>query len=110
VTLARPNRMRILTGECRRLKITMQPPDINASEIHFSLNGNTIIFGLSAIIQDKDDLLIRIIQQRTVYGRFRDLEDFNKKVRISENDVCAFESLKACGAFDSICDIPDFTI
>src|SRR5207244_8423897 len=35
--------------DARRLKVEVLPPDINASEEEFSVNGNQVLFALSAI-------------------------------------------------------------
>jgi len=45
----RDEKISMIVEECRRMKLPLLPPDINASDVEFTIEGFSIRFGLSAI-------------------------------------------------------------
>ncbi len=88
-------------GECRRMGITVLPPDVNYSQSSFTPVGNDIRFGLSAIRNVGEGVVKDIIDARESSGAFSDFEDFLTKVSTSVCNKRCVESLIKSGAFDS---------
>jgi DNA polymerase III subunit alpha len=103
-------RLSVLICECRRLNITLLPPDINASEMHFSIKDDAVVFGLSAVRNVKEAFIKKIIQERVSGGSYKNLDDFKNRVSVAGEGTEAFASLMACGAFDKICNTGKKTV
>ncbi len=93
--------------ECRRMKIPLKPPDINCSDIEFTIenmnkNGENgeIRFGLSAIKNVGSAAIDAILSARDKGGIFKSFNDFIKKVDLSKVTRKVLESLIKSGAFD----------
>ena len=90
-------------NECRRMGITVQPPDVNESDADFTPKGDTEIrFGLSAIRNVGDNVVDGIIIGRREKGRYADFNDFLRKVPPIVCNKRVVESLVKAGAFDSL--------
>jgi len=88
-------------ADCRRQGIEILPPDVNESELNFTVVGeNRIRFGLEAIKNVGRGTIESIIETRQREGRFSSLHDFCRKVRGCNRKVV--ESLIKSGAFDSL--------
>ncbi|MBI5358348.1 DNA polymerase III subunit alpha [Candidatus Amesbacteria bacterium] len=85
--------------ECKRMKIPVLPPDINKSDINFSIDEKAIRFGLSAI-KNVGDVAINLILEARVVGPFRSLIDFCLRVDSGKVNKKVLESLIKTGAFD----------
>ncbi len=88
--------------ECRRLKIPILPPDINASQLHFAIEGEGIRFGLGAVKNVGEKAIDVAIEAREAGGPFRSLADFCDRVDHRAADRKVLESLIKAGAFDSL--------
>ena len=86
--------------ECGRLGISLLPPDINESDLRFTVKENAIRFGLLAIKNIGKGLILGIIRERNENGPFRSLYDFCERMQGKELNKRALESLIKCGAFD----------
>lgn len=93
--------------ECKRMKIKVLAPDINKSEVGFSiepepnsLDGKAIRFGLSAIKNVGEAAIKAILAARTE-GKFTSLGDFARKVELQKVNKKVLESLIKAGALDS---------
>lgn len=88
-------------AECKRLKITILPPDINKSESDFTIEDNeNIRFGLSAI-KNVGFAAIQTIVEGRKNGPFKSFEDFCLRVNLSAVNKKTIESLIKAGAMDS---------
>ena len=88
--------------DCRRMEITVEPPDVNASEAEFSAYNGTILFGLCAIKGCGKQAAEAIVHERVVHGAYRDLFDLCGRVDGSVVNKTAFENLTKAGALDSL--------
>src|SRR5213595_307274 len=116
----------VLVSECKRMGITILPPDVNRSGLKFvpeaaaatvydrraqesefengghrpPLQGNAIRFGLAAIKNVGQGAMELAIRERERGGDFKSLEDFCSRLdsRIANRKM--LESLVKCGAFD----------
>ncbi|RKT56859.1 DNA polymerase-3 subunit alpha [Saccharothrix australiensis] len=92
----------IYLAECRRMGITVLPPDVNESEREFVAVGDDIRFGLGAIRNVGANVVEAIIKARKEKGRFVDFSDFLRKVDATVCNKKVVESLIKAGAFDSL--------
>jgi DNA polymerase-3 subunit alpha len=88
--------------ESRRMGIAVLPPDINASISGFSVDGDSIRFGLSGVKNAGEGAIRNIIEARAKGGKFTSLVDFCARVDMRVVNKRVIESLIKCGAFDSL--------
>jgi DNA polymerase-3 subunit alpha len=87
-------------AECRSHDLDVLPPDINESDIAFTVSGEKIRFGLVAVKNVGEAAIESIIEARQA-GRFESLYDFCQRVDLSKVNKGVLVSLIKCGAFDS---------
>lgn len=87
-------------AECKELGIPVLPPDINHSEDHFTVEGESIRFGLGAVKNVGRGLIRTITAKRQQGGPFRSLEDFIQRMGEGELNKRAVENFIKCGAMD----------
>ncbi|ABW66047.1 DNA polymerase III subunit alpha [Desulfosudis oleivorans] len=86
-------------SEARRSGITILAPDVNASDIRWQGNGNTIRVGLSAVGHLSLKTMEKTLAHRKA-ARFTGLEDYMDRVRPDEPEA---QALIQSGAFDALC-------
>jgi DNA polymerase-3 subunit alpha len=96
-------------AECRRLGITVLPPDINWSQVTFSIErgeGNTpaIRFGLTAIKNVGLGAVEPLVAERNTGGQFKSIEDLCRRVDMRGMNRRAMESLIKAGVLDCLGD------
>jgi DNA polymerase-3 subunit alpha len=96
------NRIMELRNECERLAIPIKPPDINRGFGNFSVDGNVILFGLTAVKNVGDSAVRSVVEVRKTSGEFRDLFDFCGRVDLHQVNKRTIESLVMSGAMDSL--------
>jgi DNA polymerase-3 subunit alpha len=94
-------------AECRRLNITVLPPDINRSQLDFSIedsgNGQPAIrFGLSAIKNVGTGSIESVVDERNKSGDFKSIEDLCRRCDLRAVNRRVMESLIKAGAMDSL--------
>lgn len=84
--------------ECKKMNLKVLSPDINHSEMDFSIEGNSIRFGLSAIKNVGSAAIESIVEARAqkVFGGFK---DFLRRVDLRKVNKKTVESLIKAGAF-----------
>lgn len=87
---------------CKKMSIEVLPPDINESNVTFTVSGSRIRFGLAAIKNVGRSAMVSIIKARKQKGRFNSFTEFCQKVCDGDINKRAVESLIKAGAFDSI--------
>ncbi|MGI9124591.1 MAG: DNA polymerase III subunit alpha, partial [Mycobacterium sp.] len=92
----------IYLADCRKLGITVLPPDDNESELNFTSVGEDIRFGLGAVRNVGANVVSSLIATRAEKGRFTDFSDYLNKIDISACNKKVTESLIKAGAFDSL--------
>ncbi|MGV0732791.1 DNA polymerase III subunit alpha [Mycolicibacter sinensis] len=92
----------IYLADCRRLGITVLPPDVNESELNFASVGSDIRYGLGAVRNVGANVVGSLIATRTHKGRFTDFSDYLNKIDIAACNKKVTESLIKAGAFDSL--------
>ncbi|WP_278314912.1 DNA polymerase III subunit alpha [Lolliginicoccus levis] len=92
----------IYLSDCRKIGVTVLPPDVNESERNFTSVGDDIRFGLSAVRNVGSNVVAAIIEGRTEKGHFTSFSDYLNKVDAAACGKKAIESLIKAGAFDSM--------
>ncbi|MGH7681959.1 MAG: DNA polymerase III subunit alpha, partial [Candidatus Eiseniibacteriota bacterium] len=96
------DRIVTLVEEARRLGVPVLPPDVNASVASFTLEGEGIRFGLSAIKNVGQGSVEALVRARDAGGPFRTLGDLIRRVEISAINRRVLESLVQAGACDGL--------
>src|SRR5690625_486717 len=89
-------------NECRRMGITVLPPDVNSSAGTFTPVGKDIRFGLSAVRNVGVNVVEGIVAARTEHGTATSFQDFLDKVPAVVCNKRTIESLIKAGAFDGL--------
>ena len=89
-----------IVAECRRMEIPILPPDINASDMEFSVEGDSIRFGLSAVKNVGEAAIESILAARVEHKTFTSFYDFLSNVDLSKVNKKTMESLIKTGAFE----------
>ena len=86
----------------KKMGIEVLPPDINESDVSFTVKDNKIRFGLAAVKNVGINAINSIIENRSAKGAYESLHDFVNKVDLGMVNKRTVESLIKCGAFDSL--------
>jgi len=87
-------------AECREMGIPVLPPDINHSDDPFTVEGDSIRFGLGAVKNVGHGLIRSVVARRNEEGPFKSLEDFLQRMGDGELNKRAVENFIKCGAMD----------
>jgi len=88
-------------AECRNQGIEVFPPDINQSEMNFTVVESRIRFGLAAVKNVGQGAIESVLDVRRQGGPFKSLFDFCERVDHRKVNRRVIESLIKSGAFDS---------
>ena len=87
--------------ECKAMKISVLAPDVNESEMNFTVNNKgDIRFGLGGVKGVGEGAVEAIIHEREKNGKYKDLFDFLERVNLQSCNRKTVESLALAGAFD----------
>ncbi|MDX1891036.1 DNA polymerase III subunit alpha [Mycolicibacterium sp. 050158] len=92
----------VYLADCRRLGITVLPPDVNESELNFASVGVDIRFGLGAVRNVGSNVVSSLINTRDTKGKYTDFSDYLNKIDVIACNKKVTESLIKAGAFDSL--------
>jgi len=92
------DKVNLYISDCKKIGVKVLPPDVNESFEDFSVKGNTVRFGLSAIKNIGYNSITSIIEERK-NGRFKDIDDFCRRVDLKSTGKKVIESLVYSGAF-----------
>jgi DNA polymerase-3 subunit alpha len=87
-------------GECREMGIDVRPPDVNLSDIHFTVVPEGIRFGLSAI-KNVGESAVEVVLKAREEKPFPSLLDFCERVDLRAVNRRVVESFIKSGSFDS---------
>lgn len=88
--------------ECRQMGVTVLGPDVNESELKFSVNAKgEVRFGLSAVKGVGEKAVESIIEERALNGTYVSVFDFAKRSNTRIVNKKAYESFVYSGAFDA---------
>ncbi|WP_248761651.1 DNA polymerase III subunit alpha [Pseudarthrobacter sp. SSS035] len=89
-------------NECRRMGITVLPPDVNESALNFTPVGTDIRFGMGAIRNVGVNAVEAMVAAREKEGAYTSFKDYLMKVPAVVCNKRTIESLIKAGAFDSL--------
>ena len=100
------DRVTVAVSECQRLGIKVLPPDINRSQVLFSIEKDgdrtAVRFGLSAIKNVGAGAVEPIIEEREKGGLYKSVEDLCRRADLSGANRRVLESLIRAGALDCL--------
>jgi DNA polymerase-3 subunit alpha len=88
--------------DARRMGIKVLPPDVNCSDVEFSVVGDDLTFGLGAIKGLGGAAVAAIVQERQANGPFASIFDLAERVDSKVLGKSALELLIKAGALDSL--------
>lgn len=97
------DKIELLATEARRAGIPLLPPDVNASDVSFTIDDEkrAVRYGLGAIKNVGEGAARAIVTARQEGGAFESLDDFCRRVPLKQVGRHALESLIAAGALDA---------
>ncbi|MBR2765345.1 MAG: DNA polymerase III subunit alpha, partial [Blautia sp.] len=85
---------------CRQMRIRILPPDVNRGDYGFSVDGDAIRYGLSAIRNVGRPVIDALVAEREQNGPYRTLQDLVE--RNGQLNKRALENFIKAGALDSL--------
>lgn len=99
--LSVPDKIAEYVEECRKIGITVLPPDINLSSAKFTVDGKNIRFGMSVVKNAGLNVVDDIVAEREKNGKYKDFKDFCERTSdMAVNKRCVESFIKG-GVFDS---------
>ncbi len=97
------DKLALYLGECRDRGIPVLPPDINESQLRFTVEpGKGVRFGLFAIKNVGEGAIQSLLDVRQKQGRITSLASLCEELDLRLVNKRVFESLTKAGAFDSL--------
>jgi len=91
-----------LIEECRRMGLTLLPPDVNRSQWAFSIEDGAIRYGVGAVRNVGQGVVESLVAAREAGGPFTDLLDLARRLDAPSMNKRVLESLVAAGACDGL--------
>ncbi|XAS68982.1 DNA polymerase III subunit alpha [Micrococcaceae bacterium Sec5.7] len=96
------DKLALYLNECRKMGITVLPPDVNESSVNFTPVGTDIRFGMAAIRNVGVNVVEAMVTARESEGAYTSFKDYLLKVPAVVCNKRTVESLIKAGAFDSL--------
>jgi len=96
------DKLSIFREDAGRAGIDVLPPDVNASEVLFSVEDNAVRYALAAIRNVGAAAMEGVVFEREKNGLYKDVFDFAERVPPEALNRRALEHLIKAGAFDSL--------
>jgi DNA polymerase III subunit alpha len=85
-----------------KMGLEISPPDVNRGHYKFTVDGDTIIYGIGAIKGVGEGAIDGIIAEREANGPYADLFDFCNRVDLRKTNKRVLEALTKAGALDKL--------
>ena len=99
--------------ECKSLGIKVLGPDVNESDLNFTVNADgNIRFGLGGVKGVGEAAVSAIVSEREKNGRYKGVFDFIERINLNACNKKTVESLALSGGFDEFSDVkrPQFFV
>ena len=96
------DRMPLYFAQCKAMGIRILPPDVNESDLNFTVVGRNVRYGLGAVKNVGHGAVEGILAARRRSGPFRSLQDFCERVDLRALNSRAIVCLIKAGACDSL--------
>jgi len=98
------DKLALYLGECRDLGINIRPPDLNQSDLQFTVTSDGLRFGLAAVKNVGQSAIASLLGVRRELGRLMSLNKLCEEVDLRLVNKRVLESLVKAGALDSFLD------
>ena len=102
IEAANTDKLAMYLGECRELGIPILPPDINSSELRFTVVKDGVRFGLCAVKNVGEGAILSMLSVRRELGRIESLYTLCEHADLRLVNKRVIESLVKAGALDSV--------
>ncbi|HEY0872980.1 MAG TPA: DNA polymerase III subunit alpha [Vicinamibacterales bacterium] len=102
IEAANTDKLAMYLGECRDLGIPILPPDVNSSDLRFTVTKEGVRFGLCAVKNVGEGAIQSILGVRTEKGRLDSLHTLCEEADLRLVNKRVLESLIKAGALDSM--------
>src|ERR671931_392510 len=103
IEAANTDKLALYLGECRDRGVPVLPPDINESQLRFTVEPDKgVRFGLTAVKNVGEGAIASLLEVRRKQGRIRSLVSLCEDLDLRLVNKRVFESLIKAGAFDSL--------
>ncbi len=102
IEAANTEKLAMYLGECRELGVPILPPDINASELAFSVVPEGVRFGLGAVKNVGEGAVLSMLSVRKAVGQIDSIYTLCEHVDLRLVNKRVLESLIKAGAMDSL--------
>jgi DNA polymerase III subunit alpha len=102
IEAANTDKLAMYLGECRDLGVAILPPDVNASELAFTVVPEGVRFGLCAVKNVGEGAILSILDVRRRLGRIESLHALCEFCDLRLVNKRVLESLVKAGALDSL--------
>lgn len=93
----------VMMEETRRMGIEVLGPDVNESNLQFTVNrSGNIRFGLGAIKGVGENAVLNLIEERDANGPYRDIYDLAERVNFNTVNKKMLEAMVVAGALDGL--------
>jgi DNA polymerase-3 subunit alpha len=96
------DKLALYLGECREREIPVLPPDVNESELRFTVTPAGVRFGLTAIKNVGEGAIESLLTVRRAKGPIKSLQTLCEDLDLRLFNKRVFESLAKAGALDSL--------
>ena len=109
IEAANTDKLAMYLGECRELGVSILPPDVNRSELPFTVSTEGVRFGLCAVKNVGEGAVQSILAVRRQLGRIDSLHTLCEHADLRLVNKRVLESLIKAGALDSLAFDPQLT-
>src|SRR5688572_10914802 len=102
IEAANTDKLAMYLGECRELGIPILPPDVNSSELRFTVVKEGVRFGLCAVKNVGEGAILSMLGVRRELGRIESLYTLCEHADLRLVNKRVIESLIKAGALDSV--------
>ncbi len=99
---ADPAKVPVMIDVCRGMGIKIIPPNLNRSDMEFSVHDKEVFFGLKAIKNIGEAAISAIIEERRANGPFTNIFNFSSRLDSGAVNKTVLESLVSSGAMDDL--------
>jgi DNA polymerase III subunit alpha len=102
IEAANTDKLAMYLGECRDLGVTILAPDINSSQLQFTVVDGAVRFGLCAVKNVGEGAVLSLLAARRAVGRIDSLYTLCEHADLRLVNKRVLESLVKAGAMDSL--------
>jgi DNA polymerase-3 subunit alpha len=100
--MASTDKLAQFVQDAKKFSIEVLPPDINKSDVLFSVEGPNVRYALAGIKNVGANAMAAIVAERKAKGPFKDVQDFAARIDASVINRRQLEFMVMAGCFDSL--------